>query len=62
MNFEQYRKPTQYEGVYKYEAPNGYHWESCGTNYGKIIWGGLNLYNPYAIVKDDETDVNKKVE
>lgn len=57
MNFEKYRKPTQYEGVYRYEAPEGKHWESFGTNYGKIIWGGVDLMNPYVIVDDkDETD------
>lgn len=56
-NFEKYRKPTQYEGVYRYEAPEGKHWESFGTNYGKIIWGGIDLMNPYVIVDDkDETD------
>ena len=56
-NFEKYRKPTHYEGVYRYEAPEGKHWESCGVNYGKIIWDGIYLNNPYIIVDDkDETD------
>lgn len=52
-NFEKYRKPTQYEGVYTYEAPEGKHWESFGNNYGKIIWGGEYLFNPYVIVDDN---------
>lgn len=52
FNFEKYRKPTQYDGVYKYEAPDGKHWESCGVNYGKIIFGGIDLLNPYIIVDD----------
>ena len=51
-NFEQYRQATQYEGVYKYIAPEGMHWECCGTNYGKIIWGEIELRNPYVIVED----------
>lgn len=50
--FEKYRKPTQYEGVYRYEAPEGKHWESFGANYGKIIWGGIDLINPYILVDD----------
>lgn len=59
MDFNIYRQPTKYEGVFKYEAPDGCHWESCGTNFGKIIWGGLYLYNPYVIVEDNETDTDK---
>lgn len=57
--FEKYRKPTQYEGVYTYEAPEGKHWESFGTNYGKIIWGEFELMNPYVIV-DDNNEKEKK--
>lgn len=57
LDFEKYRKPTQYDDVYKYEAPEGKHWESLGTNYGKIIWGGIDLMNPYILVDDKyETD------
>lgn len=57
LNFEKYRKPTQYEYLYTYTAPEGKHWESCGVNYGKIIWGGIDLMNPYILVDDKyETD------
>ena len=52
--FEKYRKPTHYEDVYRYEAPEGKHWESFGVNYGKIIWGGIDLINPYRIVDDKD--------
>lgn len=52
QNFEQYRQPTQIEGVYTYTAPEGTHWESFGVNYGTIIWGGVDLMNPYVIVED----------
>ena len=56
-NFEKYRKPTQYEYLYTYTAPEGKHWESLGTNYGKIIYDGIDLINPYKIVDDkNETD------
>ena len=56
-NFAQYRQPTQIEGLYTYTAPEGKHFESCGVNYGKIIYDGINLINPYKIVDDkDETD------
>ena len=57
LNFEKYRKPTQIEYLYTYTAPEGKHWESLGTNYGKIIYDGIDLINPYVIVDDkDETD------
>lgn len=59
-NFEQYRQSTPYEGVYKYVAPEGTHWESFGVNYGKIIWGGVDLMNPYVIVEDKNEDIGKK--
>lgn len=49
-----YRQETQYEGVYKYVCPSGYHFESFGVNYGNVIWGGKALDNPYVIVKDEE--------
>lgn len=53
MDFARYRRETQYEGVYKYEAPEGYHWQCMSDNFGKVIWGGINLYNPYVLAKDD---------
>ena len=53
QDFGQYRQPSLYEGVYKYIAPEGTHWESFGVNYGKIIWGGVDLLNPYVIVEDN---------
>lgn len=57
MNFAQYRQPTQIECIYTYTAPEGKHWECCGVKYGKIIYGGVDLLNPYVIVDDkDETD------
>ena len=54
LNFEKYRKPTQIEYLYTYTAPEGKHWESCGVNYGKIIFGGIDLLNPYVIVDDKD--------
>lgn len=51
-----YRVPTQYEGVYKYIAPEGYHFQSFNTNFGRVIWGGYILDNPYMMVKDEETE------
>lgn len=53
-NFAQYRQPTQIEGLYTYTAPEGKHWESLGTNYGKIIYDGIDLINPYKIVDDKD--------
>lgn len=54
LNFEKYRKPTQIEYLYTYTAPEGKHWESCGVNYGKIIYDGIDLINPYIIVDDKD--------
>lgn len=56
MNFNmiKYRENTQYDNVFKYVAPDGYHWESFGTNYGKVIWGGKDLSNPYLLVKNKD--------
>lgn len=53
MNFAKYREKTQYEGVYKYKAPKGYHWQCMNDNFGKIVWGGKDLMNPYVLVKDE---------
>ena len=54
LNFEKYRKPTQIEYLYTYTAPEGKHWESCGVNYGKIIYDGIDLMNPYKIVDNKD--------
>lgn len=56
-NFDAYRVATQYNGVFKYIAPEGKHWQSCGTNFGKIIWGGFYLANPYVLVYDKDENV-----
>lgn len=64
MNFEKYRQETPYEGVYKYVAPEGYHWQCMSDNFGKVIWGGINLYNPYVLQKDkdyEEMDNNNTI-
>lgn len=54
QNFAQYRQPTQIEYIYTYTAPEGKHWECCGVKYGKIIWGGIDLLNPYVIVDNKD--------
>lgn len=66
---EKYRENTQYEGVYKYVAPEGYHWECLGDFYGKIVWGGFTLPEyPYVLRKDkkdeemdDNTNINNNI-
>jgi hypothetical protein len=32
------KNPTQYEGVFKYVAPDGYEFWSNDTNFGNVIW------------------------
>lgn len=49
-----YRQETQYEGVYKYVAPEGYEFWSFDTNYGNVIWGGKYLDNAYYLKKKDD--------
>ena len=55
------RKPTQYEGVFTYNAPDGYSFWSENYCYGKTIWGGSALTN-YYYLKKDETDVKTNSE
>lgn len=49
-----YRQETKYEGVYKYVAPDGYEFWSCGSKYGNVIWGGKYLDNVYYLKKKDD--------
>jgi hypothetical protein len=53
-----YRQETQYEGVYKYVAPEGYEFWSFDTNYGNVIWGGKYLDNAYYLKKKDDNEKN----
>lgn len=55
------RKPTKYNGVFEYHAPEGYSFWSEDTNYGKVIWGGPQLTN-YYYLKENETDTEKDSE
>lgn len=55
------RKPTNYEGVFTYNAPDGYSFWSENHCYGKIIYGGAALTN-YYYLKKDETDTEKNCE
>ena len=52
------KKPTKYEGVFTYNAPEGYSFWSENTCYGKVIFGGNALTN-YYYLKEDETDTEK---
>lgn len=55
------KKPTDYEGVYTYHAPEGYSFWSENTNYGNVIWGGDCLTN-YYYLKKNETNTEKDSE
>ena len=41
------RKPTKYDGVYIYQAPEGYEFWCEDTNYHDTVWGGECLTNYY---------------
>lgn len=43
-----------YDGVFEYTTEEGFHFESFGSNYGRSIYGGAELSNPYVIKKDEQ--------
>lgn len=50
-DFDIKREETAYKGLYRYIAPEGYVFECCGFIFGKIIYGGKALSNPYTLKK-----------
>lgn len=48
------RENTQYEGLYKYTAPEGYRFWVENTCYGNVIWGNEKLDNPYYLKEIDK--------
>lgn len=44
-------EPTQYEGLFKYIAPNGYQFWSGDCCYGDVIYGLEKLTNHYVLKK-----------
>lgn len=53
---ENYTREQIYNDVYRYIAETGYHFESYGSNYGQIIYGGDELTNHYIIKKDESNE------
>lgn len=53
---ENYTREQIYNDVYRYIAEDGYHFESYGSNYGQIIYGGDELTNHYIIKKDESNE------
>ncbi len=51
---DNYERHQIYNDVYEYICEEGYHFESCGFNYGRHIYGSNTLSNNYVIVKDKE--------
>ena len=59
VNMDEYRQPSAYQGIYKYIAPNGYHWMCKGDDFGTVIWGGFDLGNyPYRLAKIENYEEN----
>ena len=57
VNMDDYRVSSPYEGIYKYCAPEGYHWMCHNDDFGKVIWGGYDLGNyPYRLVKHEKNE------
>lgn len=48
------RRPTMYDGVYEYHAPERYSFWSEDTCYGKVIFGGSQLTNYYYLKEDED--------
>lgn len=51
---ENYTREQIYNDVYRYIAEKGFHFESYGSNYGQIIYGGDELTNHYILRKDED--------
>lgn len=53
MELEGVRKePTQYEGLFKYYAPEGYRFWVDNSCYGNVIYGMEELSNLYRLEKE----------
>ena len=52
MDYAQYRTFSQYDGLFQYVAPTGYHWVCGNDDFGKVVWGKYDLSNKYELVKD----------
>lgn len=48
------RESTQYEGLYKYTAPEGYRFWVGNYCYGNLIWSNEKLDNPYCLKEIDK--------
>ena len=57
VRMDDYRVSSPYEGIYKYCAPEGYHWMCHNDDFGKVIWGGYDLGNyPYRLAKYEKNE------
>ena len=52
----EYSRRKLYNNIYEYTCPEGSHFESYGINYGRVIYDGETIQNPYII----KTDSNEK--
>lgn len=57
----QITKKEIYNTVFDYEVPEGYHFESHGTIWGRHIFGGDPLENHYLVKKDDDGTIHKEL-
>ena len=48
----EYKKTKLYNNIYEYTCQEGYHFESFGVNYGKVVFGGYPIENAYIVKKD----------
>lgn len=55
------KNPTQYEGVFKYVAPDGYEFWSNDTNYGSVVYGGDCLENHYYLKEIENGTIHKEL-
>lgn len=51
------RRPTKYDGVFEYHAPEGYEFWSENTCYGTIVWGGSELTNYYYLKEKQDKEL-----
>lgn len=47
-----------YQSIFEYILPDGYYFESCGTNYGNIIYAREIPDNFYIVRKENKENEN----
>lgn len=55
---DKYTRREIYNTIFEYKCEEGYHFESEGCVWGRIIFGGERLENHYIIKPDKKDETN----